>query len=101
MLRDIFDYDTLIVGSPTYNGELFPEVESLLSKIVARGIPQRRFAAFGSFCWAGAAVKRIVDTAERLGWTVLCPAVEMKQGYSPSVEQQCDELARSVAADMQ
>ena len=101
VLRDIFDYDTLIVGSPTYNGELFPEVESLLSKIVARGIPQRRFAAFGSFCWAGAAVKRIVDTAERLGWTVLCPTVEMKQGYSHSVEQQCDELARSVAADMQ
>ena len=26
VIRDIFKYDTLIVGSPTYNGELFPEV---------------------------------------------------------------------------
>ena len=27
VLRDVFRYDTLIVGSPTYNGELFPPVE--------------------------------------------------------------------------
>lgn len=32
VIRDIFKYDTLIVGSPTYNGELFPEVGSLLQK---------------------------------------------------------------------
>ena len=35
VIRDIFKYDTLIVGSPTYNGELFPEVGSLLQKILS------------------------------------------------------------------
>lgn len=38
VIRDIFKYDTLIVGSPTYNGELFPEVGSLLQKISERCI---------------------------------------------------------------
>ena len=46
VIRDIFKYDTLIVGSPTYNGELFPEVGSLLQKISERCIPCRKFAYF-------------------------------------------------------
>ena len=51
VIRDIFKYDTLIVGSPTYNGELFPEVGSLLQKISERCIPCRKFAYFGSYTW--------------------------------------------------
>ena len=33
VLRDIFKYKGLIIGSPTYSNELFPNVESLISKI--------------------------------------------------------------------
>ncbi len=97
VLRDIFKYDTLIVGSPTYNGELFPEVQSLLDKIAARCIPHRRFAHFGSFCWAGTAVRQIAEFAQRVGWEPLCPPVEMKQGYKASCDDMCRSLARSVA----
>ena len=49
VLRDIFRYDTLVVGSPTYNGQLYPPVDALLRKIAERCIPHRRFACFGSF----------------------------------------------------
>lgn len=100
VLRDIFKYDTLIVGSPTYNGELFPEVQSLLDKIAARSIPHRRFAHFGSFCWAGAAVRQISEFAQKIGWEPLCQPVEMKQGYKTSCEEMCRALARSVAEQM-
>lgn len=68
VLRDVFKYDTLVVGSPTYNGELFPEVEALLSRIAARCVPQRNFAYFGSYTWAGAAVRRFAEFAERMKW---------------------------------
>lgn len=54
VLRDVFRYDTLVVGSPTYNAELFPPVEQLLRRLEARCIPQRNFAFFGSFTWAAA-----------------------------------------------
>ena len=39
VLRDVFRFDTLIVGGPTYNGNLFPPVAELLDRIAARGIP--------------------------------------------------------------
>lgn len=100
VLRDVFRYDTLIVGSPTYNGELFPPVEQLLRRIEARCIPQRRFAYFGSFTWAGAAVRRMKEFTERMKWEPVCPPVEMKQGYSTANGEPCRQLAEAVAAAM-
>ncbi len=99
VLRDVFRYDTLIVGSPTYNGELFPEVEGLLQKLAARNIPQRNFACFGSYTWAGAAVKKLQAFAEQMKWNTPCSAVEMKQGYSHAAcAESCRRLAGEVAA---
>lgn len=81
VIRDIFKYDTLIVGSPTYNGELFPEVGSLLQKISERCIPCRKFAYFGSYTWAGAAVRLLGEFAQKMKWEAICQPTEMKQGY--------------------
>ena len=97
VLRDVFRYDTLVVGSPTYNGELFPEVQQLLDKLANRCIPHRRFACFGSFCWAGAAVRKMTEFAARTKWEVIGRPVEMKQGFGPACYEACDELARQLA----
>ena len=37
IIADIFRYKGLIIGSPTYSNQIFPEVEALLSKILLRG----------------------------------------------------------------
>lgn len=97
VLRDVFRYDTLVVGSPTYNAELFPPVEQLLRRLEARCIPQRNFAFFGSFTWAAAAVRRMKEFSERMKWEPVCGPVEMKQGYSPAMIGPCRSLAAAVA----
>ncbi|MDE6711548.1 MAG: flavodoxin domain-containing protein, partial [Alistipes sp.] len=100
VLRDIFRYDTLVVGSPTYNGALFPPVAQLLEMIAARGIPQRRFAFFGSFCWAGCAVRSMADFAQRMKWEPVGEPVEMKQGFTDDADAACRTLAHRIAAGM-
>ncbi|MDE5579210.1 MAG: FprA family A-type flavoprotein [Alistipes sp.] len=100
VLRDIFRYDTLVVGSPTYNGALFPPVAQLLEMIAARGIPQRRFAFFGSFCWAGCAVRSMADFAQRMKWEPVGEPVEMKQGFTDDADAACRTLAQNIAASM-
>ena len=97
VIRDIFKYDTLIVGSPTYNGELFPEVGSLLQKISERGIPSRKFAYFGSYTWAGAAVRLLGEFAQKMKWEAICQPTEMKQGYDDHGAQCCTALAKAIA----
>ena len=97
VIRDIFKYDTLIVGSPTYNGELFPEVGSLLQKISERCIPCRKFAYFGSYTWAGAAVRLLGEFAQKMKWETICQPTEMKQGYDDQGAQCCTALAKAIA----
>lgn len=97
VIRDVFKYDTLIVGSPTYNGELFPEVGSLLQKISERCIPCRKFAYFGSYTWAGAAVRLLGEFAQKMKWEAICQPTEMKQGYDDQGAQCCTALAKAIA----
>jgi len=54
IIADIFRYKGLIIGSPTYSNQLFPEVDALLSKILLREVKGRYLGYFGSFTWAGA-----------------------------------------------
>lgn len=97
ILRDIFKYNTLILGSPTYNNHLFPEIECLISKIEGREIKNHCFGYFGSFTWAGAAVKRLSAFAENSGWEILGAPVEVKQAPNRETIEACTALAKAVA----
>jgi len=97
ILQDIFKYRGLIVGSPTYSNELYPEVESLLRKIEIRGIKNRIFGYFGSFTWAGASVKRLSTFVETMKWETAEISVEEKQGLKIDNYQACLELGHQVA----
>lgn len=95
ILRDVFNYRGLIVGCPTYSGQLYPEVEMVLSEIKHREVKDRLFGYFGSFTWAGAAVKHLAAYAEAMKWEVVGTPVEQKQGIS--TEEQCIALGHAMA----
>lgn len=97
ILQDIFKYRGLIVGSPTYSNELYPEVESLLRKIEIRGVKHRIFGCFGSFTWASAAVKRLNSFVETMKWTKAELSVDEKQGLKEDNYKACLELGKQVA----
>lgn len=97
ILADIFRYKALIVGCTTYNMHLYPEMESLLSKVAARDMKNRLIGYFGSFTWASAAVKKLGEYAVQLKFEVVGNPVEMKQSMSASSEQQARELAVAMA----
>lgn len=97
IIRDIFKYKGLIVGSPTYNNKLYPEVEYLLSKIEGREMKNRYFGYFGSFTWAGAAVKRLAQFAEDTKFEVIGSPVEMRQAMFAETYEGCVALGRAMA----
>lgn len=97
ILADIFRYKALIVGCTTYNMNLYPEMEALLSKVAARDMKNRLIGYFGSFTWASAAVKKLGEYAAQLKFEVVGNPVEMKQSMSANNEQQARELAVAMA----
>ncbi|MDR1645443.1 MAG: FprA family A-type flavoprotein [Tannerellaceae bacterium] len=100
ILRDVFRYKALIVGSPTYSNQLFPEVESILGKIELREVKKRLFGYFGSFTWAGASLKRLAAFAERMNWEVVGQPVEQKQGLKVATYDACMEMGKAMAAKL-
>ena len=86
-LRDVFKYDTVVVGSPTYNGAVYPPVETFMKALAARNITNRRFFAFGSYTWAQASVRLLNAAAQDLGFTLLGDGMPFSQAYT---QEKCD-----------
>lgn len=89
-LRDMFKYDTVAVGSPTYNGGIYPPAESFMKALAARGIKGRRFYAFGSYTWAAASVRLLNGLAEDMDFNVLGDGMAFAQAYT---QEKCDMAA--------
>ena len=81
-LRDAFKYDTIIVGSPTYNNGIFPPVETFMRALKARLVKGRRFYAFGSYTWAGASVRLLNEMATEMGFELLGSGTSFAQAYT-------------------
>lgn len=98
-LRDVFRYKTLAVGSPTYNGGIFPPVESFMKAVTSRMVRNRCFFAFGSYTWAQASVRMLNETAKAQGFELITDGLAFPQAYSPD---KCDmaEIAGKIKAKM-
>jgi anaerobic nitric oxide reductase flavorubredoxin len=72
-------------------------MESLALKIMHMGITNHYFGVFGSFTWAGAAVKKLVEVGESLSWEMVNQPVEEKQGLKPEKYQACLDLGKAMA----
>ena len=99
ILRDVFRYKGLIVGAPTYNNGLYHEMDVLLEELANRDIKNRLLGWFGSHAWASKAVAKIGKWNEtRLHYTPVGTPVDMKQGMSDEIRQQCQALGEAMAA---
>ena len=57
----------------------FADGWAIMTKILIRELKGRYLGLFGSFTWAGAAVKRMAEFAEKSKFEVVGDPVEMKQ----------------------
>lgn len=88
--RDVFKYDTIAIGAPTYNNDIFPPAYNFMYGICARLVKDRRFFAFGSYTWAGASVKKLNEMAEGQGFSLVSDGISFPQGYTSA---KCDMAA--------
>ena len=98
ILSDIFRYNSMALGAPTYNGTLYPQMETLLSEIAGRGIKNRCLGIFGSFTWAGQAVKIIREWNDnKAKMELVGTPVEIKQSLSDDTRTACEALGKALA----
>jgi len=63
---DLKAYDAIVLGSPTYHGEMVQGMKTLLFVAEKAGLEGKVGGAFGSFGWSGEAPDRIFDTMKNI-----------------------------------
>jgi flavorubredoxin len=70
ILPSIYARKGVLVGAPTYEGELFPPMAHLLDIVKRKRIRNRLVSYFGSYGWSGGARRELETWAEELRWEV-------------------------------
>ncbi|MGC9468142.1 MAG: FprA family A-type flavoprotein [Anaerolineae bacterium] len=84
ILSSLYTRNGVLVGAPTYEGELFPPMAHVLDIAARKRIRDRKVAYFGSYGWSGGAVRELNKWAEELNWDVV---EEMAFAGGPTREQ--------------
>lgn len=63
---DLKGFDAVILGSPTYHGEMVQGMKTLLFMAEKAGLEGKVGGAFGAFGWSGEAPDRIFETMKNI-----------------------------------
>ncbi len=70
ILPSLWTKKGVIIGAPTYEGALFPAMQSALEEAGIKRVINKKAAIFGSYGWSGGAEKKIRSIIEPLKWDV-------------------------------
>ncbi len=82
ILKDIYDADGILFGSPTINGDALKPIWDILVSLSPIVHGRKKAAAFGSYGWSGEAVPDIEARLRQLRMVVLTPG--LKVNFKPS-----------------
>ena len=78
LVRDIWKYRGVLLGSCAYNSEMLPPMEQLCSTLDHLGLRSRLLGLFGTFSWSGGGVKNLIKFADKVGWEQVFAPIEFK-----------------------
>ena len=96
-LTALVEAPALIVGSSTYEHEVFPKVADFLNLLKTKKYSNRVAATFGSFGWSGEATRKIAADLEALGFEMAGPSLPLHG--SPTAEDlaKVQQLSKAAA----
>jgi flavorubredoxin len=86
-----------VVGSPIYDGRLFPLVTHCLGLLANKKLTGRLLGLVGMCAWSGGVGRTLADATETLGGEVVEPVVEVRCAATPDDLAAAETLGRSLA----
>lgn len=86
-----------LIGSPTINNSIFPHVAEFLAYLKGLRPKGRMVSAFGSYGWAGGAVKQILELAKEMKLETVEPGFQFHYKAAVDDEEKCYEFGKEFA----
>lgn len=98
IVRDVWRYSGLVLGSCTYNTELYPPMATLCRTLSNKMMKNRVIGICGSYSWSKGALTRLQTFAKEGGhWQLVEPSVEVKSSPKNGDLELCRLLGKNVA----
>jgi flavorubredoxin len=97
ILNEIWEYKALILGSCTYNNDLFPLMSDLVNVLKMNKLQNRVVAVFGSYSWSGGALKALKEFRDASAMDIVETTVETKSAPSKDDYMVLRQIADEVA----
>lgn len=100
LIRDVWRYKGVILGSCAYNTCMFPMMEYLTTELLLYKPSNKALALFGSYSWNGGGVRNLKTFAEAIGWTLVGQPADIIGTPTPDKLAVCDQIATEMAAQI-
>lgn len=97
VIEDAFRYDRMVLASSTYDGGLFPCMESFLEHLKAKNYQKRTVALVENGSWApmaGKQMRQILETMKEI--TILEPVVSIRSSLNDASREELQKLAAQI-----
>lgn len=97
---EVLDAGALIVGSPTLNNNILPQMADVMTYLKGLKPANKIGAAFGSFGWSGESVKHLEAILKEMKVDMVTDSIAVKNAPDNGVLGKCHEMGKLVAAEL-
>lgn len=98
LLSDIWRYKGVIIGSCSYDNNLFPPMDYLMTEVSHQRMKNNYWGIFGSFSWSGGALKNLKRYMEEGKYDVLDTQLEIQGAATDEEIKQLIAFGKEMAA---
>ena len=100
VVYEILEAGALIVGSPTLNNNMLPQMADVMTYLKGLKPANLIGAAFGSFGWSGESVKDLEAILKEMKVDIIADPISVKHVPGKDVLDKCSELGKAIAAEL-
>jgi len=100
VVYEVLDAGALIVGSPTLNNNILPQMADVMTYLKGLKPANLIGAAFGSYGWSGESVKHLEATLKEMKVEIAAESISVKHVPDSDVLEKCREMGKTIAAEL-
>jgi flavorubredoxin len=100
VVYEVLDAGALIVGSPTLNNNILPQMADVMTYLKGLKPANKIGAAFGSFGWSGESVKHLEAMLKEMKVEIAAESIAVKNAPGSDILEKCHELGKTIAAEL-
>jgi len=97
LIKEVWKYKGVILGTAAYNAWMFPPVENITIKLEQSGLKNRLLGIFGTSSWNRTGIKALNVFANKIGWELVSPPFDIKGSPENKDYEECIKLADGMA----